>query len=335
MSGRQRPASGRGRPRLLVLRALGLGDVLTGLPALRALADAFPSHHMIVAAPRRFAPLLVSQGGADKVADHCGLDPLDPSQAGPDIAVDLHGRGPGSQPLLLALRPRRLISFAHPDIIETASGPRWRPDEHEVHRWCRLLVESGIPADPRRLDIQPAPGPVPPQARGATVVHAGAASTARRWPPERFAAVARAEADRGRPVVVTGTASERRLAESVAHAAGLDPACVLAGDTDIATLTRVVAVAGRVVCGDTGIAHLATALGTPSVVLFGPVPPAEWGPPPNRGPHVALWAGRRGDPHAHSVDAGLLAITVAEVEQALAVLPDTAGPVLARTGDPP
>jgi len=75
------------------------------------------------------------------------------------------------------------------------------------------------------------------------------------------------------------------------------------------------------VCGDTGVAHLATALGTPSVVLFGPTSPARWGPPPDRAIHQVLWAGRTGDPHASRPDPGLLAIGENEVLQALTRLP--------------
>jgi ADP-heptose:LPS heptosyltransferase len=82
-----------------------------------------------------------------------------------------------------------------------------------------------------------------------------------------------------------------------------------------------VAAAGRVVCGDTGVAHLATALGTPSVVLFGPTPPAEWGPPAARPWHRALWAGRTGDPHASEPDPGLLALEPRQVLEALERLP--------------
>jgi ADP-heptose:LPS heptosyltransferase len=82
-------------------------------------------------------------------------------------------------------------------------------------------------------------------------------------------------------------------------------------------LAAIVAAAGRVVCGDTGIAHLATALGRPSVVLFGPVSPDLWGPPPDRPQHIALWAGRTGDPHGRSVDRGLLDISVDDVAGAL------------------
>ncbi|MDE3204789.1 MAG: glycosyltransferase family 9 protein [Acidobacteriota bacterium] len=344
------PVPGRpgGPPTLVVLRALGLGDALTALPALRALTDAFPGHRRVVAAPAHLAPLLVEEGGMDEVADHRGLSALDPGLDRPDVAVDLHGRGPGSQPLLLALRPRRLIAFAHPDIPETLGGPRWRPGEHEVSRWCRLLCESGIPADPRRLSIaSPAtPGSEWPEgpegwqrpkwregsggwqgrqwseSPGITVIHPGAASGARRWPPRRFALVAGAEVRKGRRVVVTGSAAERPLAEEIAERAGLGPPAVRAGDTDLSELIALVAAAGRVVSGDTGVAHLATALGTPSVVLFGPVPPSEWGPPPGSARHVALWAGRRGDPHAEDVDAGLMAITVEEVLAALDTLPD-------------
>ncbi|MCM3925376.1 glycosyltransferase family 9 protein, partial [Frankia sp. AiPs1] len=50
-----------------------------------------------------------------------------------------------------------------------------------------------------------------------------------------------------------------------------------------------------------------------SVLVFGPVPPAVWGPPPDRPRHRALWAGRRGDPFAPAPGAGLLALTSADV----------------------
>jgi hypothetical protein len=57
------------------------------------------------------------------------------------------------------------------------------------------------------------------------------------------------------------------------------------------------------------------------VVLFGPVPPARWGPPPERPWHRVLWAGSSGDPHGRLPDPGLLAIGVEQVLAALADLP--------------
>ena len=300
---------------LVAYRALGLGDLLTAVPALRALARAYPGHRRVLAAPRALAELARLTGAVDEVVDTAPLARLPQQLRSPDVAVNLHGRGPQSHELLLATRPGRLIAFAHADAWPR--GPRWRPGEHEVGRWCRLLTESGITADPSDLAI-PAPAvPAPEAARRATLIHPGAASGARRWPAERWAAVARAEHRAGRRVAITGSAGERDLAMAVAAGAGLPDEAVLAGRTSLPQLAAAVAAAERVACGDTGVAHLASALCTPSVVLFGPTAPSEWGPPPG-GPHTVLWAGRRGDPHARTPDAGLLAIRSDEVSAALA-----------------
>jgi ADP-heptose:LPS heptosyltransferase len=296
----------------VVLRALGLGDLLTGVPALRALRRAYPDHHITLAAPAALAPLAALTGALDETVDTAPLAPLDARLHGADLAVNLHGRGPESRQVLRAARPRRLIAFS-------SSGVAWRPGEHEVARWCRLLEESGIRADPSDLRLT-APEDVGSPAPGATVVHPGAASAARRWPAERWAAVARAEHAGGRAVVLTGSASERALAEHVAREAGLPASAVLAGRTTLLELAALVAEAGRVACGDTGVAHLATAVSTPSVVLFGPTPPSEWGPPAD-GPHCVLWMGRSGDPHGAECDPGLLEIGVRDVVDALAALP--------------
>jgi ADP-heptose:LPS heptosyltransferase len=316
-------------PPVVVLRALGLGDLLTVVPALRALADAFPRHSRLLAVPTALAPLARCTGAVDEVVPAEGLDrPLSRLLHGAGLAVNLHGRGPESHNLLLATEPRRLLAFAHPAVPASSQGPRWRADEHEVARWCRLLEESGIAADPGRLDIELPPGPLPHGAQGATLVHPGAGSPARRWPAERFAAVARAEARAGRQVVVTGGPDEVALAHEVADRARLPRGAVQAGQSGVLALGRLVAAADRVVCGDTGVAHLATALGTPSVVLFGPTSPALWGPPADRPWHRALWAGTSGDPHGQLPDPGLLAITVDQVLEALGDLP--AAPVRAR-----
>jgi ADP-heptose:LPS heptosyltransferase len=303
------------RPVVLILRALGLGDLLTALPALRALHDAYPDHRRVLAAPAYLAPLGLHTGAIDDVVAAAPLAPLDLDIA-PHIAVNLHGRGPESHRILMATRPGRLIAFAHPVLPHTDGGPRWRPHEHEIARWCRMLEESGIPADSSQVDLGAPPRSIPAEAMGATIVHPGAGSQARRWPAERWAAVARTEAAAGRDVLITGAADERALALRVARLAGMDEGAVLAGRTDVMDLAAVVAAAGRVLCADTGIAHLATALGTPSVVLFGPTSPAEWGPPPARDRHRVLWAGKTGDPHASHVDDGLLKLRVSDVIEA-------------------
>jgi ADP-heptose:LPS heptosyltransferase len=297
----------------VILRALKLGDLLVATPALRALARAFPMHRRVLCTPRVLQPVVALVGGIDEIVDTEALAPIDTSLSGPAVAVNLHGRGPQSRARLEALRPHRLVSFA----TEGGAGPRWRAGEHERVRWCRLLEESGIEADAHdmRLDRERVPPP-PEPLRGATVIHAGASSRARMWPAERFAAVARREAVHGRPVVLTGSPSERSLAEEIVERSGLPTSANRAGATSLSDLAAIVAHASAVCSGDTGIAHLATGFGTPSVVLFGPVSPREWGPPES-GHHRALWEGIPGDPHGDHPAPGLLAIDVDEVTQAL------------------
>jgi ADP-heptose:LPS heptosyltransferase len=75
---------------------------------------------------------------------------------------------------------------------------------------------------------------------------------------------------RGSPGPLTGGAAERELAAGIAASAGLAPDRVLAGRTDLLGLASLVAAARLLISVDTGVAHLATATGTPSVVLLGP-----------------------------------------------------------------
>jgi ADP-heptose:LPS heptosyltransferase len=314
---------GRREP-VAILRALGLGDLLTAVPALRGLATALPGRRLLLAAPAGLAPLVRLMGPVAariELVDLCGLDAVPAGLRAARIAVNLHGSGPQSHRLLLAAGARRLVAFRHPGVPESSAGPAWDPGEHEAARWCRLLASAGIDADARALDLERPGDAARHPLRGATVVHAGAASPARRWPPERFAAVARAEREAGRRVVLTGGPGEVTLAGRIAAGAGLPGTAVLAGRTDLGGLAALVAAAGRVVCGDTGVAHLATALGTPSVVVFGPTSPGTWGPPPSRRDrHRVLWAGSTGDPHGRRADPGLLRIGPERVLRELAEL---------------
>jgi ADP-heptose:LPS heptosyltransferase len=306
------------RPRILLLRALGLGDFLTGVPAYRAVRRAFPGHEIVLAAPGKWAPLAALTGALDRLLPTAELCPPDWPHPSPDLAIDLHGKGQRSHRLLTALRPRRLIAFA--DSAPGSEGPTWLPDEHEVHRWCRLLSESGVPADPDDLDLERPPlryaaGDNPP-ADSPILIHPGAASPSRRWPPGRFARVAAHLSRTGRPALITGDQSERALAQGVAQAAGLPAHAVVAGETPTLAFAELVARSALVVSGDTGIAHLATAFRRPSVVMFGPISPSEWGPPANRPWHAALWnatPGYRGDPHGDTLDPALATISVDQV----------------------
>jgi len=86
----------------------------------------------------------------------------------------------------------------------------------------------------------------------------------------------------------------------------------LAGDLDLAGLAALMADARLLISGDTGIAHLATAYATPSILLFGPTSPLRWGPPAG-GPSTVIWRGATGNPHGRWVDPALLEIVSDEV----------------------
>jgi ADP-heptose:LPS heptosyltransferase len=291
-------------PTIVVLRALGLGDLVTGLPALRLLRTVLPRHCVVLATPRRWAPVVARSDPAIQVFDADELAPLDGAPTEPELAIDLHGNGPASRDLLAPLRPRRVLAYA-----DGAVG--WRPVEHEVARWCRLLRE-GLPVPhevcPGVTGILGAP-PDAPVPRGRTLVHIGAAARSRRWPPERFAAVAMLLAGEGLDVAVTGGPGEEQLAEQVATAARVPRLTDLA----MLELLAVIGHARLLVSGDTGVAHVAAAYGIPTVTLFGPVSPLRWGPP-NRPRHQVLWHGDdTGDPHGDTVDPALMSIGVGEV----------------------
>jgi ADP-heptose:LPS heptosyltransferase len=292
-------------PTLIALRGLGLGDVLTVVPALRALRRAHPAHRIVLATPASLAGLVPLIDAVDELLDVSGTGPVPIDR--PDIAVNLHGSGPQSIAALHHTRPRRLLTHAHRDFSGT-EGPPWRCEVHEVARWCAFLEWYGIAADPTDLALPPPSS----ETTGHVIIHPGAAFAARRWPPERFAQVAAVLSRTGRQVLITGSADEQTLGRRVAALAGIPDGSVLAGRTDVGALAALIGSARLVICGDTGVAHLASAFATPSVVLFGPVAPALWGPPA-AGPHIALWAGRRGDPHGHRPDPGLLEIGVREV----------------------
>lgn len=302
------------RPQVLVLRALGLGDLLVAVPALHALRRAFPGHRLRYAAPGWLAGVLELVGGYELVPLP-GLEAPIPVRHGEvDVAVNLHGKGPQSSERLEAIGARKILQH----VSSHGDGPAWVEDLHERERWTRLLHWHGIDADPRdcalRLPSSPTKFP------GATVVHVGAAFPSRLWPAERFARVARQLSSRGHQVVFTGSAQERGRALEVCRLAGLPEASVLAGELELQAFAACIAGARLVITADTGAAHLASAYARPSIVLFGPVAPERWGPPP--GPHLVLTREvlRRGDPFADNPDPAILGVTAEDVLAAAAEL---------------
>jgi len=289
---------------VLVLRALGLGDALTAVPALRGLRRRYGDRRLVLAGPAAVSTWFAKLGLVDEVLPTSGLSGRPPGFGlGPHVAVDLHGRGPQSHRLLLAAQPKELVAFDCPE-VDHHTGCTWRADEHEVDRWCRLMNHHGVPCAVGDLRL-----PISGWGQGPVIVHPGAASQSRRWPVGRWAQVIAELRAEGHHVVLTGT--EIGLCHSLSRATGAED---LGGLLSIEELADCVASAALLLSGDTGVAHLATALGTRSVTLFGPVPPSQWGPAIDHDRHTVLYHGSTlGDPHADQVDPALLRISVSEV----------------------
>jgi ADP-heptose:LPS heptosyltransferase len=294
---------------VLVLRALGLGDALTGVAALRGLRRLYADRPLLLAGTEPFAGWLHRQGLVDDVIPVHDLSDRPPGRSlGPHLAVDLHGRGPQSHRLLLDGEPDGLIAFDCPE-VGYCSAVHWRADEHEVDRWCRLVSAAGGQCGRQDLRLgqrETGAGPV--------IVHPGAASRSRRWPVDRWAEVVSALVADGLRVVLTGGLAERELcARIVRTTCGCED---LSGVQSLDELAATVAGARLVLSADTGVAHLATAYGTASVTLFGPTPPAWWGPAIDPRLHTVLHRaepGYTGDPHGERPDPALLAISVEQV----------------------
>jgi ADP-heptose:LPS heptosyltransferase len=289
--------------RIALVRArTGLGDLLCGVPALRALRARLPDARITMVGFAETAPVLARQAAyVDELLALPGWPgiPERPVRADElpgfleaarerrfDVALQVYGANPAANVLTAALGAAVTGGFVvpgatpDPDLVTHLPYPHHL---HEVDRHLALLEHLGAPpVDGGHLEL-----PLHPEdeqeaaALGLepgryALVHPGATSPSRRWPAERFAAVREGlEAD-GLEVLVTGTPGERELVGAVGGRAvtGLS----LGG---FAALVRDAAL---LVGSDTGATHVAAATGTPSVTAFLSGDPRRFGHA-GRGPH--------------------------------------------------
>ncbi len=296
------------RPHTLAVRLDSAGDVLLQGPAIRALA-AGSRRVTLLCGPRGLEAAKVLDG-VDEILtfDAAWIRPdPEPVEAGsvaalvasvraaaPDVAAIFTSFHQSALPTALLLRLAGVarigaISEDYPGALLDVRLAR-DGEVHEARRSLDLAAALGFPAPPGddgRLRVRhPARVPAPlDDGRPYVVLHPGASVPARRWPAERFRALAGRLADRGWRVVVTGSPGERPLAKAVAD--GVPGAVDLAGAGDLGLLAAILARARVLVVGNTGPAHLAAATGTPVVSLFAPVVPA-WAWRPWRVPHRLL-----------------------------------------------
>jgi ADP-heptose:LPS heptosyltransferase len=321
---------GLGEPlprRVAVLRALQLGDLLCAVPAFRALRAALPEAEIIlvglpwaVTFVERFATYL---DGLLEFPGYPGLPERTPQveqvphfltaaqQQRFDLALQMHGSGLVTNPLAVLFGARTTAGFFVPG--QFCPDPETflpYPDRGpEVRRLLKLLSFLGAPPrgeelefplfDEDRQALSAVGGAVSLRPGTYACVHPGASVPERRWPVERFAAVARSLAGRGLRVVLTGTVGEAELTRALAQGLG-SRALDLAGQTSLGALGALLRGARLLVCNDTGVSHLADALRVPSVVLSTGNNPERWAPADGRlhrvlchpggvSPHEVIW----------------------------------------------
>jgi ADP-heptose:LPS heptosyltransferase len=273
-------------------RALCDSDItFIGLPLVAALAERCPSID-------RFAPFPGFPGVAEQLFDPArALAFLARMQAERfDLAVQLYGSGVYSNPVALLLGARQTAGFVRPgDPAGRLDADLPLPDDgHEIDRALALTTYLGAPPAGRDPELSPLASDDATADRllGAGTrrpligLHAGARDNDRRWPAASLAAAAhRLVADAGGTAVLLGD-------ESAVTTAGLAGAPVdLVGKTSLAELVAVIGRLDVLLTSDSGPAHLAYALGVPTVTAFFTGEPGRTGPPGgNR--HRVVWPAR-------------------------------------------
>jgi len=281
--------------RFLIVKLGSLGDLVFTLPAVAALRESFPASRIDWAVERRWAPLLECNPDVnDVILLDRGAGPifftiLRLRRAHYTWAIDFQGLYKSAFLALAAGARSRLgftWRFAREPAVAAFYSRRVAPaSAHMVEQNLALVEALGARRGDFRFPIRvrPAADAKLLQKLGQQgikeffVLSPGGGWRSKCWPPERYAALHRELAARyGWRGVVSFGPGEESLAEAVRAAAG-EPAPVVL-PLDVAQLIALLRRAQLVVAGDTGPLHLAVALGTPVVGLYGPTTPARNGP---------------------------------------------------------
>jgi ADP-heptose:LPS heptosyltransferase len=254
-----------------------LGDVLLAIPALRALGAGAAHRQVVLAAQPRIGRLLAALGGVDR---HVAFDTLGVETLFADNAPSERLAGLASNARVVSWfghadreYARRLRALAPEAIVASTAAPEG------TTVWKHLLATVGSAP----LDAWREPMAVPPAMvaegrrvladggwdgfRPLVVLHPGAGGAHKRWPAEGFAALATALADAHRAALVVhdGPADHEAVAALRGH---LGTPAIHLLDPSLDTLAGVTHHAALWLGNDSGVTHLAAALGAPTVALF-------------------------------------------------------------------
>lgn len=284
--------------RILIVRMSALGDIVHALPVLAALRRAWPAATVDWIVDEAYASILTLAVGLHErvivrrkkagLSDY--LDAVRHLRAQKyDAALDLQGLIKSAVWARLS-GAERVIGFDRAYLREPLAASLYTETvvpldaPHVIQKNLSILTALGVPPGAIELPLHPqaalATANAIADAGGAgkyAVVNPGAAWPNKRWPAERFGALAvQLRARCGLPSLVTWGPNERDLAGQVVAASG--GAAIAAPPTAIADLAVIMRDAALVVSGDTGPLHIAAAMGTPLVGLYGPTWPERNGP---------------------------------------------------------
>lgn len=279
----------------LVIGPNWIGDAVMSLPVLRPLARAQPRRPLIVFA--KSGPAAVYRAAAEGTVDYVVVAS---GRLWSDVAALRRSRPeevwilPNSfRSALLAFlsgaRERIGYDTDGRGFLLTHRRPAPPPMRHQVHDYDDLLTSRGLEAADWDPELKPTGEALAAASRALAAVGfdptdrpvllaPGAAwSWTKRWPPERYGRLARGLAEKGIPVGIVIGPGEEDLARRALEAAGI-AVPVLGANLDPGGLAALLSLARAVVANDSGPMHLARAVGTPVVALFGPTDPGRTGP---------------------------------------------------------
>jgi len=298
--------------RLLIIRLRSIGDIVLLTPALRLLKEWRPDYHISIVVESRFSELLEGNPDVEEIVEPNGGEErpkarsflraaLDLRRRRYSLCLNLHG-GPTSA-FLTALvgarwnagfehfRARALYAFLIPDARQILRQQTIHTAEHQASAFFWLgLPRREIP--PARLfpsarreawwERKRTSLGIPPD-REYAVIHPAALFPTKQWAAENFARLAKFfEEEAGLVPVCSCGPGESPVLDALERAAD-SPIRRLEG-ASLGQFTAALAGARLFVGNDSGPAHMAAALGRPSVVIFGSSSSTIWGPWPRQGP---------------------------------------------------
>jgi heptosyltransferase-2 len=288
--------------RILVRATNWVGDAVMSLPALRALRERFPHARISILAKPWVAGLYGREPFCDELIPYTAAALKEKWQAGRelaprrfDCAILLQNAFEAAAVAFAARIPER-IGYARDGRTFLLTRPIAVPRKgeippHERFYYLELLRRAGIiESAPASVMIRLEGAPAAKLAGAARFLETGlgetvigmspgaAYGTAKRWMPERFAETANLlAAELGASVAVFGSSSERDLCDSVVNAISA-PAKNFAGETSLAEFIDLAAACRVYVTNDSGAMHVASALGVPTVAVFGATNDVTTGP---------------------------------------------------------